>query len=100
MLPPVTPFAEPLDVDDSLAAVEGRWRPVWQRLRKDRLALAGAAVVLAFIAMALAAPHLAPHDPNARFYNGISAQGAPLPPGTNGFLLGTDTNARDLLSRL
>jgi peptide/nickel transport system permease protein len=76
------------------------WPQFWHRLRKDRLALAGAAVVLAFIAMALAAPHLAPHDPNARFYNGISAQGAPLPPGTNGFLLGTDTNARDLLSRL
>jgi len=79
MLPPVTPFTESLDVDDSLVAVEGRWRPVWRRLRKDRLALAGAALVLAFIAMALAAPHLAPPDPNARFYNGISADGAPLP---------------------
>jgi peptide/nickel transport system permease protein len=94
-------------VDARDASTDDNWLPAtgyrllfWRRLRKDRLALAGAAVVLAFIAMAVAAPHLAPHDPNARFYNGISAQGAPLPPGANGFLLGTDTNARDLLSRL
>lgn len=73
---------------------------VLRRLRKDRLALAGAALVLAFIAMAIAAPHLAPYSPTARFFNGIDDQGAPLPPGSNGFLLGTDTNGRDLLSRL
>jgi peptide/nickel transport system permease protein len=98
MLPTAAPSLLPHDED--LAPIEGRWRAVWRRLRKDRLALAGAALVLAFIAMALAAPHLAPYNPNERFFNGISDQGAPLPPGTHGFPLGTDTNGRDLLSRL
>ncbi len=88
------------EVDDVPAALRERRASVWRRLRKDRVALAGGALVLAFIAMALAAPHLAPYDPNQRFLNGISDEGAPLPPRTAGFLLGTDPNGRDLLSRL
>jgi peptide/nickel transport system permease protein len=83
-----------------LAPGHGFWQLFWRRLRKDRLALAGALIILALVAMAVAAPHLAPHDPNARFYNGISVDGAPLPPGSNGYLLGTDASGRDLLSRL
>jgi len=62
--------------------------------------MAGAAIILALAAMALAAPHLAPHDPNFPFPNGIDNLGQPLPPGSSGFILGTDTSARDLLSRL
>ncbi len=105
MLPTYTPrtFAadeDPTGPEDPAVSMEGRPRSAWRRLRKDRVALAGALFVLAFVAIALAAPHVAPHDPNARFYNGISADGAPLPPGANGFLLGTDAQARDLWSRL
>jgi peptide/nickel transport system permease protein len=91
----------PLDEElEDLLPVRGFWAIFWLRLRKDRVALAGAAIILALIAMAVAAPYLAPHNPNARFYNAISVDGAPLPPGTNGYVLGTDANGRDLLSRL
>ncbi len=92
--------ADASDTEDALAPLEGRAASPWRRLRKDRLALAGLLLVLAFVAMALAAPHLAPHPPNQPFDNGISNDGAPLPPGANGFLFGTDTSGRDLLSRL
>ncbi len=77
-----------------------RRRSAWRHLRGDRFAMAGAAIILALAAMALAAPHLAPHDPNFPFPNGIDNLGQPLPPGSSGFILGTDTSARDLLSRL
>jgi peptide/nickel transport system permease protein len=99
MLPPGLPPAL-AEADGAAEPPEGRRRSAWRRLRRDRLALAGGALVLAFIAMAVAAPHLAPYDPNQRFLTGISDQGAPLAPGTPGFLLGTDPNGRDLLSRL
>lgn len=100
--PPFDPTVDDNVADDeeSFAPAEGFGRSAWRRLRADRLALAGAGFVLALIIMAVAAPHLAPHNPNERFFNGISDQGAPLPPGANGFLLGTDPNGRDLLSRL
>ncbi len=98
---PLSPLAARLPADDQEPAPASTSRhSVWRRLRKDRLALAGAAIILAFAAMAVAAPHLAPYDPTQRFVNGISDQGAPLPPGTAGFLLGTDTIGHDVLSRL
>ena len=97
---PVTPAAVAPEDSDLPAPADDRRPSAWRRLRKDRIALAGGACILAFIAMAVAAPHLAPYDPNQRFFNGISNQGAPLPPGTAGFALGTDVNGRDFLSRL
>lgn len=100
MLPPAASLAETRDAADVLEESAARRASVWRRLRGDRLVLAGALLVLAFIAMAVAAPHIAPHDPNQPFINGINNDGAPLPPGTHGFLLGTDTSGRDLLSRL
>jgi peptide/nickel transport system permease protein len=54
-----------------------------------------AAVVLA----AIAAPWLAPFSPDAQPFDGLSLEGAPLPPGPK-YWLGTDTLGRDLLSRL
>ena len=100
MLPLPPPLQAPAAPPEPFDAPPRPGNTVWRRLRKDRLALGGALLVLAFIVMAIAAPHLAPHGPNERFLNGISDQGAPLPPGSAGFLLGTDTNGRDVLSRL
>lgn len=37
---------------------------LWRTLRRDKLALAGAAVLIALIAVALLAPLIAPYDPN------------------------------------
>ena len=54
-------------------------------------------VVLALVA--IFAPLLAPHNPLQAYPNGLSADGAPVSPGST-FLLGTDPNGRDVLSRL
>ena len=71
----------------------------WKRFRRDRLALAALAAVLLLTAVALAAPWLAPYDPAQQFFDGLTLEGAPLPPSAR-FWLGTDLLGRDLLSRL
>ncbi|MGH2346527.1 MAG: hypothetical protein ACRDG4_14975, partial [Chloroflexota bacterium] len=77
----------------------GVWRRLGRSLRRDRVALIGAFIVLAFAFIAVFAPALAPHNPNFQFGDGLTDQGAPLPPGGH-YLLGTDDLGRDLLSRL
>lgn len=84
------------------AAALGRAAPspsqlgmVWRGLKRDKFALAGGAIVLFALFLAVAAPLVAPHDPlqqNSRIR--LS------PIGTDGYLLGTDGNGRDILSRL
>jgi peptide/nickel transport system permease protein len=71
----------------------------WKRFRRDRLALAALAVIVLLVLAALGAPWLAPYNPAEQFFDGLSLEGAPLPPGGK-FLLGTDLLGRDLLSRL
>jgi len=72
----------------------GPWRRAWLRLRRRHAALAGLAVVLLFIVLALFAPWIAPHDPIAASWAAIrkapSAQ----------YWLGTDEIGRDVLSRV
>jgi peptide/nickel transport system permease protein len=77
----------------------GAWRRMGASLRRDKMALVGAFIVLAFVLVAIFAPLLAPHVPTMQFADGLSPQGAPLPPGGR-FLFGTDDLGRDLLSRL
>jgi peptide/nickel transport system permease protein len=62
-------------------------------------ALFGLTVVSAVLICALAAPLLAPFSPNAQPFDGLTLEGAPIPPDAT-YLLGTDTLGRDLLSRL
>jgi peptide/nickel transport system permease protein len=62
-------------------------------------ALLSAAFILMLVVVAALAPVIAPYNPNEGFMNGLSLQGAPLPP-NHTFLLGTDANGRDVLSRL
>ena len=71
----------------------------WKRFRRNRVALGALVVLVLLIVMAIAAPWLAPFDPSAQFFDGLTLQGAPLPPGSH-YLLGTDLLGRDLLSRL
>ncbi|GEM87699.1 ABC transporter permease [Meiothermus granaticius] len=70
-----------------------------QRFLRNRAGLFGLGVVLLILGMALLAPWLAPKDPSQQFFDGLTLEGKPLPPGGQ-FLLGTDTLGRDLLSRL
>lgn len=68
---------------------------VWRSLRRDRFALVGLAVVALVICSAIFAPYLAPHDPYR-----VSSTARLLPPGTPGYVLGTDDIGRDIFSRL
>jgi peptide/nickel transport system permease protein len=70
-----------------------------QRIARDRLGLIGVVVVALFVVAALAAPWLAPYDPNEQFFEGLTLEGSPKPPSAE-FWLGTDLLGRDLLSRL
>jgi peptide/nickel transport system permease protein len=72
---------------------------VWKRLARDRLALAAIIVVILTVLVALLAPLVAPYDPAEQFFDGLTLEGAPLPPSER-FLLGTDLLGRDLFSRL
>ena len=49
--------------------------------------------------VAILAPYFSPYNPDHIFLNGLSADGAPVHPNST-FLLGTDPNGRDVLSRL
>lgn len=73
----------------------GRWHAL---LRADFLL--GLFVVLFWLACALLPTLIAPLDPTTIAKNGLSPQGAPLPPGTPGFWLGTDPLGRDHWARL
>lgn len=70
-----------------------------QRFFRNRAGLFGLGVVALILLMAVFAPWLAPKDPSQQFFEGLTIDGKPLPPGGQ-FLLGTDTLGRDLLSRL
>lgn len=72
---------------------------LWKRLRRDKLAVAGLMIIAIFVFAALLAPVLAPFDPSEQFFDGLTLEGSPLPPG-NHFWFGTDTNGRDQFSRL
>ena len=74
--------------------VGGRWRDLISGINRDRLAFAGLSLVLFFVIVAVAAPFIAPADPNlvdaVRRLEGPSAT----------HILGTDNLGRDLFSRL
>ena len=61
--------------------------------------MAGLAVIIIVSIAAAAAPVLAPYDPSEQFFDGLTLEGAPLPPNAR-FWFGTDTNGRDQFSRL
>ena len=83
----------------------GYFALTWRRLRRDRGAMLGAALVALISLAALLAPLLAPHDPTEQFRDGLTPDGQPVPGalwagGGSRFPLGTDANGRDLLSRI
>jgi peptide/nickel transport system permease protein len=71
----------------------------WQRFRKDKAALFGAAVIVAVVTAAILAPWVTPYDPSEQFFDGLTLEGAPLPP-SGRFWLGTDLLGRDVYTRL
>jgi len=69
------------------------------RLMQRKLAILGLVLIALVVAGALAAPIIAPFDPNDQMFDGLTLEGAPMPPDGK-FLLGTDLLGRDLFSRL
>ena len=67
---------------------------LWRRLSRDRVAALAALVLIVVVLAATFAPWVAPFDP----YD-INLTNVMQPPGGN-HLLGTDSNGRDILSRL
>ena len=75
--------------------VRSYWGSVWQRLRHDYVTLFCLAVILLIVASAVFAPWLAPMDPDK------SSMAYRLRPvGYRNYMLGTDEQGRDMLSRL
>ncbi|GAB1579262.1 ABC transporter permease [Bordetella petrii] len=75
-------------------------RPTWRRLRQNKALLAGGAILLAIVLIALFAPWLSPHDP---YFQDLTHRTAPpvwYDKGTWLHPLGTDQLGRDYLSRL
>lgn len=70
-----------------------------RQLLKNKLAIFGLVMIVGFAGAAILAPVVSPHPPYEQFFDGLTLQGAPLPPNAK-FLLGTDLLGRDLLSRL
>jgi len=85
--------------------IEGRspWSLAWRRLRKDKVAVTAAAVIISLAIVALLAPLIAAwvgHPPNTPYTNtGLSATGLPVAPGHT-FWFGTDYLGRDLFVRV
>lgn len=85
----------------STKRTRGLWSDAWRRVKRNRAAVVGLGYICLMIVIAILAPLLAPHDPNTIPPDAFSN----TPPvwmdgGTWQYPLGTDSLARDILSRL
>ncbi|MGB2893997.1 MAG: ABC transporter permease [Albidovulum sp.] len=85
--------------DLSLAAPPPRPRSALRRLMERRLALFGLLLIVLVVGAAVLAPWLAPYPPQEQLFDGLTLEGAPLPPDGR-FVMGTDLLGRDLFSRM
>lgn len=72
---------------------------VVRRLMERRLALLGLVLIVLVVGAAVLAPWIAPYAPEEQLFDGLTLEGAPLPPDAR-FIMGTDLLGRDLFSRI
>lgn len=82
------------DAHSRLVKRERRANNVWNKLRRNKTAMIGLVIVVFMILLAVFAPLIATHDPNA-----IKPSETYLGIGEKGHLFGTDEFGRDLFSR-
>ncbi len=82
-----------------LGAVDTPPQGAWAQLVRRKMALFGLTIILLVVVGAVFAPWIAPYDPNDQMFDGLTLEGAPMPPGGK-FLMGTDLLGRDLFTRL
>lgn len=88
-----TTFAAPGEIATAAPDRPSSQRRFWRRLRGERKALLGLAIVAILAFLAVFGPMLAPYDPDADDFELFAA-----PSGDH--LLGTDSFGRDILSRM
>ena len=79
----------------NVAKDEKKKNEIWQRLKRNKLAMVGMVIVIFNVLVAIFAPLLTPYDPNM-----MDTVNSFLPPGSPGHIFGTDNFGRDLFSRV
>jgi peptide/nickel transport system permease protein len=77
----------------------GYWRRAWMRYRRNRVAVVALIGTILIIAFVLAAPLISRYISGFTYYENHLADKL-LPPGDGGYILGSDGNGRDVLTRL
>jgi peptide/nickel transport system permease protein len=83
-----------IDIQEELPPATGIWRDALKRLRRHRLGMFGATIVVILIFTAIFGPYLAPYDPNEIDFS-VRFSGPTL-----AHPLGADDFGRDTLSRI
>ncbi len=87
-------MAEALAIVEPIERGTSLWMDAWRRLRKNRMAVAGAIILCFVVALSVVAPWFSPYS----FEDQDTALGASSPSGAH--WLGTDPLGRDLLTRI
>lgn len=85
--------------DATLAEGPTRPQSALRRLLRRKLAILGMAIIAIVTLGAIFAPWIAPFAPQEQMFDGLTLEGAPMPPGEK-FWLGADLLGRDLFSRI
>jgi ABC-type dipeptide/oligopeptide/nickel transport system permease subunit len=84
----------------SFRRVAASTKEFWCLYRRNHLAVAGGAVLLTLVVLAILAPYVTPHDPEAPNFVAIRKPPAWMAQGSWKYPLGTDHLGRDILTRI
>jgi len=87
-----------LPLDHRARSAPGYYRRGWMRFRRDKLAMASLIIVIVIVLFALGAPLISKLTGFTYYENHLRFKLSA--PGENGYILGSDANGRDILTRL